>query len=112
MTKLPAFVRSLVARQVTSVDAPLELADSDPVADVERLLALDRQAGEGVAERVLQREAEHDGADRRGREQPIAEEGRATSDQADDDEVLEDRREAIRHAIEPQRVDRDQDRAR
>ena len=68
MTKLPALVRSLVARQVTSATAPFVIADPHPLPDVERLLALDRQAGEGVAERVLQREAEHDRADRRGRD--------------------------------------------
>ena len=40
------------------VDLALAVADLDPVADAERLLDLDRQAGEQVAERVLQREAE------------------------------------------------------
>ena len=75
-TKLPALVRSLVARQVTSADAPLEIADADPVADAERLLALDAEAGEGVAERVLQREADDHGADRRRRQQLVLEDER------------------------------------
>ena len=81
-------------------DAPLELADANPVADVERLLALDRQPGERVAQRVLQREADHDRADRRGRQQLVVEhEGRHQHQQADDDEVLEDRGIAIGDAI-------------
>ena len=77
MTKLPDLVRSLVARQVTSDDAPFEVADLDPRPDAERLLALDRQAGEGVAERVLQREADDRRAHRRRRQQLVVEhEGR------------------------------------
>ena len=41
-----------------------------PVADAERLLDLNREAGEQVAERVLQREADDHGADRRRRDDP------------------------------------------
>ncbi len=48
-------------------DPAFEVADLDPVADAERLLDLDAESGEGVAQRVLQREADDDGADRRRR---------------------------------------------
>ena len=85
MTKLPALRAQLGRAPGDLGDAPFVLADPDPVPDVERLLALDREAGEGVAERVLQREAEHDRADRRGREQLLAEERRREQDQPDDD---------------------------
>ena len=50
-------------------DPPFEFADPNPVADVKRLLALDREPGEGVAQRVLQREPDHHRAHRRGRQQ-------------------------------------------
>ena len=90
-------------------DAPLELADLDPVADVERLLALEREAGERVAERVLEREADDDGADRGGRDEPVGNERRGEHDQADDHEVLDDRREPVRHAVRAQRVDQADD---
>ena len=43
--------------------------DPHPVPDVKRFLALDGEAGERVAERVLQREAEHHRADRGRRDE-------------------------------------------
>ena len=65
-----------------------------------------RQAGERVPERVLQREADDDGADRRGREQLVVEHERGDEgEQADDDGVLQDGREGIRHAVGAERVD-------
>ena len=72
--------------------APFEFADPDPVADTERLFALDRKAGERVPQRVLQREADHDRAHRRSRRAALSlKTNVATSDEkADDDGVLED----------------------
>ena len=60
-------------------DAAVVVADSHPLADVKRLLALDREAGEGIPQRVLQREAEHDGADGGRRHELLAEERRRRS---------------------------------
>ena len=60
----PSFVRSFVARQVISCTCALAAADLNPLADPEGLLDLDSEAGKQVAERVLQREAHHDGAHR------------------------------------------------
>ena len=42
--------------------------------------------------------------------QLLAEEGRGEQDQRDDDRVLEDDREAVRHAVDAQRVDEEEDR--
>ena len=74
ITKLPALVRILVARQVISLTRPSMLGDAHPVADAERLLDLNRQPGKEVAERVLQREADDHRADRRRREDPVLQE--------------------------------------
>ena len=91
-------------------DTPFELANADPVADLERLLALDREPGEGIAERVLEREADDDRADRGGREQLVFEdERRDEQEDADDDRVLEDRRKRVRHAIRAERIDQRND---
>ena len=68
----PALVRSLVARQVTSCTWPSRSPSCDPLPHAERLLDLDRQPGEEIAERVLQREADDDGAHRGGGEQLLA----------------------------------------
>ena len=67
-TKLPAFVRIFVARHVISADHAVLAADRHPMADAKRLLDLNREAREQIAERVLQREADHHGADRRRRD--------------------------------------------
>ena len=90
-------------------DAAFVATDLDPVPDVERLLALDGEAREGVAQGVLEREAEDDGADRRGRHELLAEEGRREQDQPDDNCVLEDGREPVRDAIDAQRIDDEED---
>ena len=96
----PSLVRSLVARQVISCTCAFATADLHPLADAERLLDLNREPGEQVAERVLQREADHDRADGRRRQQLLAQQHRADHDeQHDDGEVLDDRREAIGGAI-------------
>ena len=44
-------------------------ADSDHVADLKRLVGVERDAREEVAERVLKREAEDDAEERRARQQ-------------------------------------------
>ena len=87
------------------------IADLHPLADAKRLLDLNREAGKQVAERVLQREADHDRADRRRRQQLLAQQHRADHDEEDDDgEVLDDRREAIGRAIQPPRIGDQRDR--
>jgi hypothetical protein len=71
-----------------------------PLPDAERLLDLNRESGEQVAERVLQREADNNGADGGCGQQLLAQQHRADHDEEDDDgEVLDDRREAIGGAI-------------
>ena len=83
----------------------LAVAELHPVADAKRLLDLNREAGKQVAERVLQREADHHRADRRRRQQLLAQQHRADHDEErDDGDVLDDRREAIGRAILPPRI--------
>ena len=80
-----------------------------PVADVKRLLDLDRQARKHVAQRVLQREADDDGADRRRRQELLIEhEGRDDEEEPDDDGVLDNRRKSIGRSPGPERIDGDQ----
>ncbi len=76
------------------------------MADPERLLDLNREAREQIAEGVLQREPEHHGPDGRRRRKQIAEEERGgESEQRDDHRVLDDVRELLRNAIDPPGVD-------
>ena len=96
-TTLPAFVTIFVARQVISRTDPSIAADRHPVADAERPLDLNRQAGEQVAQRVLQREPEHDGAHRRRRQDAIAQnERRDHAEEQNEKRVLHDRQESGR----------------
>ena len=91
-------------------DAALEIADANPVADAKRLLALNAKPGERVPERVLEREADDHGADRRGREELVLEhERRDEHQEADDHRVLEDRRKRVRDPVRAQRVDENVD---
>ena len=86
-------------------DAPLELPNLYPVPDVERALALNGQAGECVAECVLQSEADDDRADRGSRQKFLLEdERRDDQEQPDDNGVLEDRGKAVGDPIRAQRV--------
>ena len=76
---------------------------------MKRLLDLDGQARKHVAEGVLQRESDDDGADRRRRQKLLIEhEGRDDEKKPDDDGVLNNRRESIRSAPGPERIDGDQ----
>ena len=45
-----------------------EIVDADPVADFQRIVHLQGEAGHDVAERVLEREANHRGQHGRGRD--------------------------------------------
>ena len=108
----PALVRSLVARQVISCTWPSRSPICNPVADAEGLLDLDGEAGEEVAERVLQREAHDHGADGGGGQQLLAQQHRADHDEeADDDDVLDDRGEAIGRPVLAPRVGEQRDRS-
>jgi hypothetical protein len=77
------------------------------VADAERLFDLNREARKEIAERVLQRKAENHGADRRRREDAfLEEERRRHREERDDERVLHDIREFLGDAIDPPRIDR------
>ena len=69
-------MRILVARHVISLTQSVLPADRDPVADAKWLLDLNGQAGEQIAQRVLQREADDHGANRRRRQNAIAQDER------------------------------------
>ena len=87
--------------------------DPDPVADAKRLLDLNRQPGEQIAERVLQREPDDDGADRgRGEDLLLQNQRRGDREETDDDGVLDDGRKAIGQPIDAPRIDRRARRAR
>ena len=78
----------------------LVVADGDPVADAKRLFDLNGQPREQIAERVLQRKANHDCADRRGRQQLLLhQDSRHDREQPDEGDVLDDGREAIRRPV-------------
>ena len=80
------------------------------MTDPERLLDLDGEAGEEIAERVLQGEADDHGADRRGGQQLLVEEQRRRhGEQADDDDVLDDGRHAFGRPIPSPRIDEQRD---
>jgi hypothetical protein len=71
------------------------------VSNTERLLDLNRQAGKQVPQRVLQRETHDHRADRRRRQQLLAQQHRADDgEQRDDGDILDDGRETIRGAIQ------------
>ena len=100
---LPDFVRIFVARHVISRDGPFVVADGDPVADAERLLDLDREPGERVAQRLLQREA-HDRRHDRGRGQKLRVRERddgGHGDEERDDRVLHDGRRPLGRVRRP-----------
>ena len=66
-------------------------ADRHPVADAERLLDLNGEPGEQIAERVLQRQPDDDRADRGRRHHAIAKDQRRDErEQRDDERVLDD----------------------
>ena len=67
--KLPRLGAQLGRPPRDLLNLPFAIADGDPVADAKRLLDLNRKPREQIAERVLQREADDDGADRRRRQQ-------------------------------------------
>ena len=91
-------------------DLALPAPRADPVPDVERLLDLDGQARHEVAQRVLEREPRHDGADGRRREELLLHhERRHHGEQDEHEDVLHDGREVVRHAVCPQGVDQHQD---
>ena len=80
------------------------------MADAERLFDLNREARKEIAERVLQRKAEDHGADGGRREDSfLEEERRRQREERDDDRVLNDVRELIRDAIDPPRIDEQND---
>jgi hypothetical protein len=81
------------------------------MANAERLLDLDRQAGEQVPERVLQREANHHCAHARRREQLLAQQQRANhGEDRDHAEVLDDGGELVGGAILAPGIDEQRDR--
>jgi hypothetical protein len=81
------------------------------MTDSEWFLDLNGEAGKQVAERVLQREAHDNGSNGRRGQQLLAQQHRADhGEEHDDDEVLDDRREAIGRAIQPPRVGDERDR--
>ena len=78
------------------MDLALAVFDLHPVADTKRLLDLNREAGEQVAQGVLQGEAQYHRADRRRGEQLLAQQhGADRHEQRDHGGVLHDAREAI-----------------
>ena len=88
-------------------DSSFKVADSNPVTNVERPLALNGQPGKGVPQRVLQRKADDHRTDRRRGEQLVVKhERRHQHQQPDDDEILQDRRIAVRYAILAKRVEK------
>ena len=81
-------------------DQAVGAGDGHPVADAKRLLDLNRQPGKQVAQRVLQREADHDGADGGRRQHLLLHEQHGHErEQRDDDRVLDDGGEAIGQAV-------------
>ncbi len=73
---------------------------------MEGALALDGEARYCVPQRVLQRKPDDHGSDGRGGQQLLLENKRTDERQdAEDDGVLHDGREALPHAVLPQRVD-------
>ena len=70
------------------------------MADAKRLLDLNRQAREEIPQRVLQREADHDRADRgRGQHLLLHEERCHDCEQRDGNRILDDGRKTIGQAI-------------
>ena len=80
------------------------------MADAKRLLDLNRQARDEVAERVLQREAEDDGAGGGRGEHAVAQDQRGRhGKQQKDDRVLNDVGEAVGQPIVAPRIDDERD---
>jgi hypothetical protein len=110
MTKFPVFRPNLRRAPGNLADHPVLAGHVHPVADAKRLLDLDRQAGEKVPERVLEREPDHDRADGGGRENPLLQDQRHRhGEQADDDGILDDRRKTVGQPIGPPRIDDQRD---
>ena len=84
--------------------------DVNPVADAKRFLDLDRKAGEQIAERVLQREADDHGAHGGGRDDLfLQDDRRGNGEQGNRQRVLHDVGKAIGRPIDAPRVDHDRD---
>jgi hypothetical protein len=80
------------------------------VTDAKRLLDLNREAGEQVPQRVLQREAEHHRADRRRCQNLfLHEQDGRQREHPDDNRVLNDGGELLGHAVLAPWVDREDD---
>ncbi len=85
---------------------PILGADGHPIADTERLFHLDGEAGEQVAQRVLQREPDHHGAHRRCGEDALLKNQRGGHrEERDHERVLDDVRKALGKAIDVPRID-------
>ena len=106
MTKLPALARIFVARHVISPTMPSTPPIVTQCPTRKGCSDLDREAGEEIAERILQRETDDDGADRRRRENLLLQdERRRQREQRDDDGVLNDVRESLGDAVHLPGVD-------
>ena len=91
-------------------DLALPAPGADPVPDMERFFDLDGEARDEVAQRVLERQPRHDGADGRRREELLFHHERGHHREQDEhQDVLHDGREVVRHPIRPQGVDQHQD---
>ena len=89
--------------------ASFVIANPDPVPHLVRLVGLQGEASDGVAKRVLEREAKDDGARGRGQLQSVIEEEDDDRDEeGDGDRVLEDGREVIGKPILTERIHRQQ----
>ena len=109
-TKLPALRAHLRRAPGNLAHHPVLSADRHPIAHAERLLDLNGEPREQIAEGVLQRQPDDDRANRCRRHHAIAQDQRRDErEQRDDDRVLDDVWKTLGNPIDAPGIDGQRD---